>query len=231
MLYFKNNVAPIEGWLTKSEAEFLYKEASRLSNGSVIVEIGSWKGRSTICLGLGVRNCKGTKIYAIDPHTGASEQKRRLGKVDTYKEFISNTKKTGVSKFIIPVRTTSEEAAKKLKGEVDFVFVDGAHEYAFVKKDWELWFPRLKTGKLIAFHDCWHMPGVHLQTAKILLVSNKIKNPKLIDTITAFEKVDKNTLLDRVNNIFFIIYRLLFGWIGTIKIDQTCSKQGRVRKE
>ncbi len=43
----------IEGWLTEKEGIFLYKMANKCTGRGVIVEIGSWKGKSTIWLSLG----------------------------------------------------------------------------------------------------------------------------------------------------------------------------------
>ncbi len=203
--------------MTKEEGEYFYGIAKNIPEDGKIMEIGSWKGRSTICFGLGVRDGNGAKIFAIDPHTGNSEHIKRFGKVNTYSEFIGNIKKAKVEKFIVPLKSTSEDADKRFRGEVDFIFVDGAHEYEFVKKDFELWFPKLKNGKYIAFHDCWHQFGVQLFTSQILLTSNKVCRPKLLDTLTIVQKVERNTFAERIVNILFVFHRLLFGWIGTIK--------------
>ena len=66
----------IEGWLDDAEAELLLTAAARaiatIQNG-VIVEIGSYCGKSTVVLGTALcasGNTNGRKIYAIDPHDG-----------------------------------------------------------------------------------------------------------------------------------------------------------------
>lgn len=219
MFNFNIDVAHIGGWLTRDEGEFLYENAKSLPKNNVIIEIGSWKGRSTICLGMGTRDGKGTTIYAIDPHKGSSEHIRLFGKVDTYREFRSNIKSAGIEKFVTPIIKTSEAAAKDFHRQVNFVFVDGAHEYEYVRKDYELWFPKIVNGGIIAFHDSWHSPGVQFLTAMILFSSGKVRKPRLLDTLTIMEKVERNSLSDRVCNIMFVFYRLLAGWIGTVKIN------------
>jgi predicted O-methyltransferase YrrM len=221
MFNFSKQVSRIPGWLTKSEAEFLYSSAKNLSKNAKIVEIGSWKGRSTICFGLGSKDGNKIKIYAIDPHTGSSEHKKWFGKVDTYKEFLENVKNAKVSDLVIPIKKTSENAVSDVEEDINFVLVDGAHEYTFVKKDYELWFPKLVNGGTIAFHDCWHAIGVHYLTSKLLLTSSRVKDPRLIDTLTTMEKCKQNNLFDRFYNFLFVIYRLFFGWIGTLKMDFT----------
>ena len=220
MFNFDKDVAKIGGWLTREEGIFLYNSAKGVPKDGKIVEIGSWKGRSTICLGNGSKDGHGAKIYAIDPHTGSSEITKKLGKVNTYNEFLINIKRAGVEKVVVPIKEKSETASFKIKSPVNFIFVDGAHEYSFVKQDFDLWFPKLINGGKIVFHDCWHMPGVHLFTALLLLTSNKVQKPKLLDTMTIIEKTDKNSLIDRLENIKFVLYRALVGWVGTVKIDQ-----------
>jgi hypothetical protein len=53
----------------------------------VLVEIGSWKGRSTICIAIGSKAGKKNKCYAIDPHTGSSEHKIKGKDIWTFDEF------------------------------------------------------------------------------------------------------------------------------------------------
>ena len=55
-------IADVPGWLTDEEGEALFELARSCTGKGVIVEIGSWKGKSTVCLGLGsqsgaVRSC------------------------------------------------------------------------------------------------------------------------------------------------------------------------------
>jgi predicted O-methyltransferase YrrM len=38
-------------------------------------------------------------------------------------------------------------------GGIDFLFVDGDHEYAAVQKDCQLYLPLLRSGAYVAFHD------------------------------------------------------------------------------
>ena len=127
MLDFDKDIAVISGWLTKSEGELLYEKARELGVTDTIVEIGSWVGRSTICLAKGVEDGGGAKIYAIDPHTGSSEHRVMFGKVDT---------------------------------------------------------------------------------------------------ITYFEKAAKISLMDRLRNILFVVYRTFFGWKGLLAFQKKGSKKG-----
>ena len=50
---------------------------------------------------------------------------------------------------------TSKRAAEQLfeDGELDFVYLDGNHEEPFVTEDINLWWPKIKSGGLLAGHD------------------------------------------------------------------------------
>lgn len=46
----------------------------------MIVEIGSWKGKSTIWIANGSKDGRNIKVYAIDPHIGSSEHQKEIKK-------------------------------------------------------------------------------------------------------------------------------------------------------
>jgi hypothetical protein len=76
-----------------------------------------------------------------------------------YAEFISNIKP--VSSYINPVRLKSIQASKMYKDRsLDFVFIDGSHEYEDVKEDIYYWYPKVKRGGIISGHDYTNYPGV-----------------------------------------------------------------------
>ena len=57
-------------------------------------------------------------------------------------------------KKIFWVKNFSVEAAKRVKdNSLDFVYIDGNHDYEYVKGDIESWFSKLKKGGLIGGHD------------------------------------------------------------------------------
>ena len=209
--------------MTEAEGLSLYNTAKQVKAGNAIVEIGSWKGKSTVCLGSGSRDGNRVKVFAIDPHTGSSEF-HKFGKLDTFEEFKQNINKAGVAEFIEPIKDISENVAKGFNQPVGFTFIDGFHQYSSVKLDFQLWFPKVLNGGILAFHDSWHFIGPNLATAIPLLTSSKIKNPRLVDTITYFEKTEKNSLFDRFRNIGFLVYRTLFGVGGWWRLKYQGSK-------
>jgi len=125
--------SPIEGWMDIDELEWLCETAEKMGT---VVEIGAWKGRSTIAL---LRGCKGV-VFSVDPWRKHPEG---------YREFLYNT-----SEFdnLAIFKMSSLKAASMFNGSpVDMVFIDANHEYESIKSDIEAWLP--KTKKIICGHD------------------------------------------------------------------------------
>lgn len=149
-------IAGLDGWLSSHEGYFLYKAAKETQGKGAIVEIGSWKGKSTICIAAGLGSLQ---VIAIDPHKGQYSKGKGLGKKSpTYKEFMSNLKTAGVKEKVTPLVATSEEAAKKWNKPIQLLFVDGLHDYKHTKQDYDLWSSFVVDSGVIALHDafCGH---------------------------------------------------------------------------
>lgn len=145
----------IFGFMEPEELEWLYEVSKRMDS---IVEIGSYKGKSTYVLCAG---CPG-KVYAVDFFSCGGMWPDPDGSIDTWPAFEANV---GHFPNLCPVRMTSGEAATfgPVPGMVDMVFLDGCHEKTAVLHDLALWTPR--TQKLICGHDLNHeaktdTPGV-----------------------------------------------------------------------
>src|SRR3989339_1041035 len=149
----------VEGWLNDTEGIYLYDSARSCTGKGVIVEIGSWKGKSTIWLAKGSLAGHSIQVYAIDPHTGSEEHRAIMPYIDTYRDFISNLQMASVNHIVKPIRKTSAETVADFSSPVELLFIDGAHDFLSVKRDFLNWFPRLIEGGLVVFHDTdWDGP-------------------------------------------------------------------------
>ena len=159
------SIDPVDGWLTKLEAELLFALARDVPAGHAIVEIGSYKGRSTLTFSAGAGS--GVPIFAVDPHTGDRTQVERGEVVDTWAEFRANLASAG-TQSVVPVRAPSVEAAKSYRGpEIGLLFIDGWHSTEAVLADWESWRPFLSTAPTIVFDD-WNHPEVRIAIDSLL---------------------------------------------------------------
>ena len=137
----------IQGWMTRPELEWLYEKAKTMES---IVEIGSYKGRSTYVL---ASACNGDigRVYAIDPFAGVALDKNpEANGKPTFDDFMKNC---GHFKNLTVVKKTSVEAAAlvAIPPKVEMTFFDGDHSYEAMKEDLKAWVPR--TTKLICGHD------------------------------------------------------------------------------
>jgi predicted O-methyltransferase YrrM len=55
------------------------------------------------------------------------------------------------------IRARSDEAAVGWTRPIDFLLIDGDHDYGPVRRDWEDWSPHVVPGGKVAFHDA--LPG------------------------------------------------------------------------
>jgi len=201
----KEKLNAIEGWLTMPEVGFLYNTAQHCKGRGVIVEIGSWQGKSTVCLGAGVdASKKNIEIYAVDPHQNSYVHKDFLGEnISTFEKFKENIKAADVGRFIHPIVKKSEEAVRKWAKPIEFLWIDGDHHYGEVKKDFDLWSPFVIDGGIIAFHDANH-GDVQRFLADYVLSSRAYKNAKLVDSIVAVVKSATPSSLDRMRSSYIV---------------------------
>jgi predicted O-methyltransferase YrrM len=138
----------IDGWLSNAQGCALFRAAAATTGKGLIVEIGSWKGRSTAWLAAGAR-LSGAKVYAVDPHTRSREDPDAV----TLEEFRANMARAGLADHVEALVMTSTEAAHSIPGPVELLFIDGDHSYDGVRQDVALWLPRLVDGGTVMFHD------------------------------------------------------------------------------
>lgn len=157
-VYIYRRIKPfeqIEGWLSAIEAIHLYRFASMLKKNAVVVEIGSWKGKSTFCLAKGLRN---GKIFAIDPFDAYGEPgsaelyQQQKGETPLLNQFQQNMKKFGLLHKIETCAGYSPQFAGQFTS-IDLLFIDGDHSLEACDKDFTLFSPALVPGGYILFHD------------------------------------------------------------------------------
>jgi hypothetical protein len=129
-----------EGWLFRGEAELLH----RLNTGRWC-EIGSWKGRSTFLL------AQRGQGYAIDWFCGIEDPDYPYQGIDTYDEFLRNTRAVRQNLAILPM--PFQEAVGLVKGPIDLLFLDAEHNYELTRNAFDLYSPLVPVGGHVVFHD------------------------------------------------------------------------------
>jgi len=139
----------IEGHLLDEEIEYLFEAASNVKGGC-IVEIGNFRGKSTVALAEGAP--EPVDIFTIDPHKKWPKSDPTFGPEDR-RILLKNLLDYEVLGQVRPIDLPSEVPSKGWNDPISFLFVDGDHSYRGCKRDFLNWHPHVKPGGMMAFHD------------------------------------------------------------------------------
>lgn len=166
----------VEGWLSDDQAARLHGAAARVPAHGIIVEIGSFRGRSTTVLAL---SSPGTaSVFAIDPFAGGDRGPQEIEEDSVRGEedremFQSQLARAGVKDRVRLVRHYSGDAAafEEAPPEIDLLYVDGAHRYAPARDDIRDWGDRVGPGGVMLIHDSFSANGVTAAAIRLLFFS------------------------------------------------------------
>jgi len=121
------------------------------------VEIGVGTGVNSKSI---MENLNVRRLYLIDPYDKYSDYVKELKQSNNFSKKTvllgEETAKKNLQKWkskLIWLKDKSDMAVKSVVDKLDFVYVDGNHERDYVKRDIELFWPKLKKGGLMAGHD------------------------------------------------------------------------------
>jgi predicted O-methyltransferase YrrM len=142
-----------DGWMADDELIWLAEQAAWADS---IIEVGSWKGRSTLAL---AANTPG-HVWAVDHWQGTpgdahlAEVDRLGGPDGLYQAFCANLQPWLAKGKVTVLRMNAPDAVSQFRpGSVDLVFIDAGHVYADVKRDIETYRPLVKQGGILCGHD------------------------------------------------------------------------------
>lgn len=172
------SVDAVDGWMSPDQARALYDAAAACSAGAQIVEIGSFRGRSTIVLASAA--APGVDVVAIDPHAGNDRGPDEIdGFVDEAAEdhdvFKANLAAAGVADRVRHVRAMSDAAHADVTGDIDVLYIDGAHRYAPARQDIDEWGRRVRPGGAMLIHDSFSSVGVTLAIVRELFAGTRFR--------------------------------------------------------
>lgn len=194
-----SQIADVPGWLTEGQARLLFAAASRANTGDTIVEIGSFRGRSTIVLANAAAS--GVNVVAIEPHAGND---RGPGEIAGYGEaaatdheaFAANLAAAGVAERVRHVRAFSEHAHAEVTGDIAVLYIDGAHRYRPARADIRDWGKRVVPGGTLLIHDSFSSVGVTLAILRELSLGDRFRYVGRSRSLAVYE-ADLNSALHR----------------------------------
>jgi predicted O-methyltransferase YrrM len=197
-------VASVEGWMSADQAQRLYAAAGRTRAGHQIVEIGSFRGRSTIVLASAAPD--GVSIVAIDPHAGNDRGPQEIEgyaaeAADDHSVFLANLDTAGVAQRVTHVRAFSDAAHDQVHGPIEVVYVDGAHRYAPARADIRDWGARVSPGGTLLIHDSFSSVGVTAAIARELFWSSRYRYVGRSRSLTEYHVVPPPSFGARLGNL------------------------------
>lgn len=137
----------------------LQSEIKKLGPSVVGLELGVWYGTN---MGHILEECSNVStLFGIDPYLPYQDWNRYIDEEMMLHAF--NSAKSIADQFpgrADIIKTTSEDAANRFKGLLDFIFIDGDHSYERCYQDLNLWYDKVRPGGLFSGHD-FSLPGVN----------------------------------------------------------------------
>jgi precorrin-6B methylase 2 len=193
----------VDGWLTLDQARLLYDAAVSLTPGQQVVEIGSFRGRSTTVLGLAA--APGVGVVAIDPHAGNDRGPNEIEgfvaeAASDHEVFRANLERAGIADRVRHVRAFSHDALASVEGDIDVLFIDGAHRYGPALDDVRRWGARVPTGGTMLIHDAFSSVGVTLAIGRALLWSPRFRYRGRASSLAVYRHEPSTAVRDRATN-------------------------------
>jgi len=148
---FKNilrRVEKVEGALSLKDIRFLATAAANPTADGDIVELGTFKGKSTALIALAARLAPTCRFATVDPFP----EGRRF-------EAEANLVQAGVRDEVEVFEMMSHEFTKTWRESIRLLFHDGANELNAIRQDIRELKPYFANGAIIAFHDVLNLTG------------------------------------------------------------------------
>jgi predicted O-methyltransferase YrrM len=179
----------IPSWLGRHEGLALASACYTLPANSVVVEIGTFLGKSAIMLA-GARKARGSgRVHCIDPFDGSGD----AFSVPVYREiadadprplrarFQANIERAGLTDWVVVHVGTAAGVAASWTEPIDMLFLDGDQSPEGARLAYDAWEPFLKVGGRVALHnsnDRVYAPG---HDGIRLLATGTVRPPRYDD--------------------------------------------------
>lgn len=141
-------LAGVDGWLSDREMQFLVTLAAYPTCAGEILELGAYRGKSTIALAHGARLSDDATVHTIDPLPG--------------EPLLKNLRQAGVHEQVVHYQAPSTDETPIWSTPLRLLWHDGANDLATVDDDLTRLTPWLVDGAIVAFHDVLNTSGMRI---------------------------------------------------------------------
>lgn len=179
----------IPGWVQENEAVSLIKTAYDLPPNPVIVEVGSFVGKSAVLLA-GARKLRGDGIvHCIDPFDASGDDystpfylrvaKRRKMSLEDW--FAENMQRTGLTAYVKAHKATGQEIGRTWSTPIDMLYLDGDQTPEGARETFDLFIPYLKPGGMLVVHNTAERDYDPGHDGSYRLVKEVVREPEYTD--------------------------------------------------
>jgi predicted O-methyltransferase YrrM len=147
----ERDVADVKGFLSSRDIHFLALVAAHPCSPGEILEIGAYRGKSSIVLAKASQLAGQQKVISCDPLT--DHPASHPASVAVRKEFDENLARKNVTDRVEFHQLMSHDVAKTWSRPIRMLWIDGDHRLAGVRQDLADYRPFLKDGAIVAMHD------------------------------------------------------------------------------
>ncbi|MFI6870740.1 class I SAM-dependent methyltransferase [Nocardia sp. NPDC050406] len=160
----------VTGFMPPEEGRALYEAARAYAGDGVILEIGTYCGKSAVYLGAAARET-GATVFTVDHHSGSEEHQPgweyhdtslvdpETGVFDTVTAFRRTMVRAGLTDTVVGIVGSSSAAASVWRTPLRMLFVDGGHTEEAAQRDFDNWAHWVAGGGLLAIHDVFPDPA------------------------------------------------------------------------
>jgi len=195
----------VEGHLYYEEAVALYEYAAKITQGNIL-EIGNYRGYSTVMLGLGAKvNRTNPIIYSVDPHLPYRDKsgnnpnfQSKYGREDN-EHFLQNIVKHNVHAVVFPISLSVEDV--NITFDIGMAFIDGSHYFEDVVEHTLLVYENLVKDGFLIYHDSTY-DGVapvidNLQRTGLASLVERVRGLTILRRLTERDDEDYDERIDK----------------------------------
>jgi len=158
------------GFMPDDEGLALHRLALERLRHGIVLEVGTYCGKSALYLGAAAREVGGV-VFTVDHHRGSEENQAgwehhdpelvdpATGLIDTLPFFRRTLGEAGLEDVVVAVVGESATVAASWRTPLSMLFIDGGHGERPAHADYDGWAPWVMAGGLLAIHDVFPDPA------------------------------------------------------------------------
>jgi hypothetical protein len=138
----------------------------------------------------------------------------------------------GVAEAVEAIVARSEDAAGTFSRPVGLLFIDGDHSYDAVRRDLELWRPKLVANGFVAFHDTNvdAYPGVKRLVKESVFRSRDFAHIRHVESLLYARKVTRRSWVDELGALSALVLRYPDDYVTVLRwnwLPRWCRRLAR----